>query len=341
MNGRLEPALLFGAVLLAAVSAGAREVLTPEEQAERELEKKRAAPPVLVCQPTALSITVARGETRALRLSIRNAGGRVLSWAVISAPKWITPDRRAGELGFEKKRSLVLTIDPEHLPAGGTTGSVVIEARDENEEKVEGSPVTVRVTVEIPVEAPVEAPEAVPAEEGPPPRPVAEAPPTRPTRAGPLRPDAVASPKRFGVRAGYMGYGQGTEVKLGASPLLGVYLGRDWLKGIRYEVGLDVARSEAANESFVSTLVGGRLDILFPLGNGQRSTRAYLLSGVEGLVESIKDVNTSSTNSATAVNLGAGLGFGRGRFDLRATYSLFLGSDNAAGMTLVSAAFLF
>ena len=43
-----------------------------------------------------------RGETRGLRLSIENAGGRGLNWAVISAPKWASPDRRSGELGYQE-----------------------------------------------------------------------------------------------------------------------------------------------------------------------------------------------------------------------------------------------
>lgn len=137
---RAAPVFAPCLVLLAASVAPAREVLTPEEQAERELERKRRAQPVLECGPGNLRAAVKRGETRGLRLSIENAGGRKLNWAVISAPKWASPDRRSGELGYQEKLGVLVTLDPERLPAGETSGVIVVEGRDRDGKEVKGSP---------------------------------------------------------------------------------------------------------------------------------------------------------------------------------------------------------
>ena len=154
VRGKCKPAraaLAFAPclVLLAASVTPAREVLTPEEQAERELERKRQAEPVLECKPRSLRAEVKRGETTGLRLSVENAGGRTLNWAVISAPKWASPDRRSGELGYQEKLGVLVTLDPEGLPAGETSGVIVVEGRDRGGKEVEGSPVAVRVVAEV------------------------------------------------------------------------------------------------------------------------------------------------------------------------------------------------
>ncbi len=345
MNVRLGPTLLLGAILLAAVSASAREVLTPEEQAERELEKKRAAPPVLVCQPTALSITVGRGETRALRLSIRNTGGRVLSWAVLSAPKWITPDRRAGELGFGKKRSLVLTIDPEGLPGGGTTGSVVIEARDESEEKAEGSPVTVRVTVDVPAEEP----EVAPAKERPPqPGPVAaEVPTPEKTPPAPAEPAGPAKPRswRIGLQGGLLGPLPGTDQDFRPAPF-GVLVfrfgvlsgphddGRRW--GLELAEGWSEFDSADADDSS-SRLLIFRARGLFPVG----PERLYLTAG-GGLFSEEADYPGTDYKEHLrgTVDLGAMYRLG-GRFELGASYTIVIGSENVPGLFEFGAGVMF
>ena len=69
--------------LLLSASAPAREVLTPEEQAERELEAKRQAPPVLVVGPAQLRMEISEDETQTVSLTVRNAGGGKLVWSVL------------------------------------------------------------------------------------------------------------------------------------------------------------------------------------------------------------------------------------------------------------------
>lgn len=136
----LAPCLL----LLAASVTPAREVLTPEEQAERELERKRQAQPVLECEPRSLRAEVKRGETSALRLTIRNAGGRTLRWSVKSAPGWVRMDVLSGEVGFGESRTVGLAVRSETLQPGTSRGEIVIEAPGAT-----GSPATVRVSVKV------------------------------------------------------------------------------------------------------------------------------------------------------------------------------------------------
>jgi hypothetical protein len=139
---------------------------------------------------------------------------------------------------------------------------------------------------------------------------------------------------RLGLRAGYVDFGGSSE----ATALFGFYLGRPGTGTFSYELGLDLAQAEAVDGSFSSMLLAGRIDLLFPVGDEEARTRPYLLSGLEGFAENARDRGASYANYAGALSLGAGVGFGGGMFDLRATYSLPIGSDNSTGITLVSAA---
>ncbi len=113
-------------LVLAALPCSAREVLTPEEQAERELEQKRQAQPVLVCSPKSLSASVTRGDTQRLRLTIRNAGGRTLGWVATFWPNWARLTTDSGELGFQKEQVVYVTIDTTRLPTGRTRGQIIL-----------------------------------------------------------------------------------------------------------------------------------------------------------------------------------------------------------------------
>ena len=152
-------ALPLGAVAMLAwmSAASAREVLTPEEQAERELEAKKRAPPVLVVEPAELNATLGRGETKALLLAVKNAGGQVLRWTVVSSPTWAPPDPRRGELGFGGRIDLAVVIDPARLAPGANRGELVVAAPG-----VEGSPATVAIVIRMP--APLAEERRAPAE---------------------------------------------------------------------------------------------------------------------------------------------------------------------------------
>jgi hypothetical protein len=128
----------------AAASAGAREVLTPEEEATRSLEERREARPVLRCEPNEISAKLKRGNTALRRITVRNAGGKTLSWSVVSAPGWVRLERLSGELGFEEERALVVVVDAGGLGAGRHEGKIVISAPDAG-----GSPAEVGVACEV------------------------------------------------------------------------------------------------------------------------------------------------------------------------------------------------
>ncbi len=301
------------------------EVLSPAEQEERELQRLRERPPVLSCAPRRLRATLDAGKTRTLSFTVSNAGGQTLNWIVRDAPKWAVVSERSGTLGFREKRTVSVRISSGGLEPGETRGEITIEARG-----AEGSPRKIPISVRL----------AEPEEREPKPRRRRRRPERKPRRPDTPRP-SVGRNRRFGVRAGYTDFGSGEGVSVNGTPLIGAHYGNGRTKKIWYEVGLDLARTQSSNGSFTDTLLVGRLDFLFPLGNGRPRTRAFLLSGVSGLVDIVDDVNTSSVNSSSALNLGAGLGFWEGRFDVRATYSLLLGNDSSGGIVAVSAGMCF
>jgi hypothetical protein len=163
MRSRLAACLAVACIVAFAATCPsfAREILTPEEIAERDLEAKKDAPPVLAVEPGELRADIAGGETRSLRLTVKNVGGGTLAWSLSSTPRWARPDRLSGELGFQEEAGLVLLIDPAETRVGAAGGEargvIVIEARsvqrrgpDDAAPPVEGSPTNVPVVVGIP-----------------------------------------------------------------------------------------------------------------------------------------------------------------------------------------------
>ena len=125
---RTRSFLSVAVLLSAALPCAALDFLSPEEEAELELKRKKEADPVLTCAPVRLNASVRKDEKTSARLTVLNAGGRTLQWSVTSAPEWASPDPKGGELGFEGRQDLVLSIDPSALPDGATRGEIVIEA---------------------------------------------------------------------------------------------------------------------------------------------------------------------------------------------------------------------
>ena len=65
----------------------------------------------------------------------------------------------------------------------------------------------------------------------------------------------------------------------------------------------------------------------------------YVLAGAQGISESATLYGSGPAESrmGAGVNLGVGFAAPKGRWDLRAAYSVVLGSDNASGSILVAA----
>ena len=70
-------------------------------------------------------------------------------------------------------------------------------------------------------------------------------------------------------------------------------------------------------------------------------SKVYLVSGVEGIYETAEEAGGRYANLVSALNLGAGVGLDGGRFDIRVTYSVLLGSENSGGLILVTGAVTF
>ena len=316
--------IAVAALLAAAAPSVARsgdefgeDLLSPGERKKLEMKRKRAAKPVLRCVPSRVRAKVRRGQTVTVRLAVQNGGGRTLSWSIRWAPEWVGIDVRGGDLKYRQKRTVVLVVDPGSLPDGETRDRIVIEAAG-----ADGSPLAIPVLVDV----------STPGK----PKPSSARRPAFPGPSGGADVEA-GDPRgagRIGMRAGYVDFGGGSE----ATALVGFYLGWPGTGRFDYELGLDIAQPEAADGTFSSMLFAGRVDLLFPVGEEEASTRPYLLSGLEGFVEQARDGAESYANFAGALSLGAGVDLGGGMFDLRATYSLPIGSDNSTGITLVSAA---
>lgn len=298
------------------------DMLSRKEQAELELRRRREAQPVLACEPGDLSAKAKQGETATLRLTVLNKGGQTLRWLVQSAPGWLTLDRRSGDLGFEEKRALIITV--RRSSAGTVSGNIVFEATG-----AANSPLTIPVVVDIKL---VKKPEP---------------PIGRPTglKLKPRPPRERGSRGRFGVRAGYMMPGSADERDYEASAVLGLAYRLPRKNGARlsYEVGLDTFGTDASDGVTSSRIYSGRFDVLFPFGAGEAHTRFYLLSGIGVLVVStdMEAAGESDSASAGALNLGAGLDLGGGRLDARLTHDVLLGSTNITGMTCLALAYNF
>ena len=340
------------------------DVLSAEEIAARELERSRNAPPALACSPARLRASLTRGKSKTLRLTIVNSGGRTLEWSITQAPDWVRPSERRGSLRFEEGRTVEITLDSSALEPGQARADVVIDAAG-----AEGSPFTVPVALWV--REPRRPGNAVD-----PTGPRAEE-PTRdrrrdrtssrrreerprkprvadrderdetgpPRRSGPSRgADGAARQGRFGVRAGMLLPSAGGSADYDSSLLLGFYYRPMGLNGagLGYELGAQVgAASEAGG--YESVPVTGSVSLLFPLGKGKGRTKAYLLSGLGGMVESVTEQTSGDryTNYAGTLDLGGGVGLAGGRLDLRLTWCFLLWSQNLVGHGVVAAGYSF
>lgn len=299
------------------------ELLTPEEQAQRELERKRKAPPVLSCAPGSLQASMKEGETRNLAITIRNAGGRTLEWEIGSAPDWLEVSKDGGSLGYGEKEQLALTARPASGTTGTVSASVVIRAPGAG-----GSPVSIPVTLEI---------EPKPEPKPEPPVPPPEEPPEVP----------IAPPERrnsLGVRAGVVFPSSGDTVDYDTNFVFGIYyrIPERRARWLSYELSLDIGSEDEA-AGYGSRSVMGDVSAVFALGNGPESGGGYLLSGLGVMMELVDDQITgaSYTNYATMIALGGGLVFADGRLDARLAYGIFVGSDNVPGQALLALSYSF
>ena len=292
------------------------DYVTPEEQRERELETRRQAQAVLVCDPGDLRAAIARGETKTLHLTIRNAGGQTLNWAVTAKPDWLRVDAQEGSLGFEEERRIALDVETGDIAADNVRGELVLYAPG-----AAGSPATIVVLLDIKPKLPPPPEESVERRPSPPERPQKE------------------RGKPFGVHAGMLLPASGESAEYDSNLFFGLHFrsgGRNGAK-VSYEFAVDVGTTEVSG-GYESRPVAGVLNLLVSTGGSASRTRGCLIAGAGGVMELVEETGsgTGYTNYAGTVSLGAGLLLGGGRFELRAAYNMFLGSDNVGGRAVVA-----
>lgn len=337
---RLQRVLLVAVIGVTCCRTGwGRELLSENEAAQRELERKKQEPPVLAVSPTVVARAVKQGEPVSFRFEIKNAGGQTLAWKLASAPEWVQASPTSGSLGHEESQTVRAAIDTTAPPRGNRLSSrIVIEARD-----AKGSPSGVKLDIEVTV-PPTSASSAD--EE----KPTVSA-GTEPSVAASVIPDddmrdlagqsADGGGKRgaLAVRAGYLMPEAGEVREVGNTVLVGVaYRGKRGIDSrITYEVGVDAANMESHDALYEWTTLTGEVDLLLSLGAGEAATSVYVLAGIGGLVELVTKTTDDSeyTNYAGAVGLGAGVSLTRD-FDVRYRYMMLLGAENVTGISAVA-----
>lgn len=345
-------AFLAGVVALAAVRSlagdggeGPREFLTPEEEAEREGERRKEAPPALSVTPARLRAEVRPGETAILRLTVRNTGGRTLQWSVLSAPKWARIDRRKGSLGHRQEHSLVIVADPEGLPAGPARGNIVIVAPD-----AAGSPATIPAALQVRKARRVRPPPDTREPEPPAVEPLATAGTTMAVPGDLSGPGGLGMPAgprkgRWGMSFGMLlpQTGDGQELVRGPIGVLFYRFGakEPGKKGLDIGWGYSEVYSTFDFDDVGSRLLIGRARAIFPVGGGTFCFTAggQVVSehpGYEGIPE--EDIDKGYMQGTA--DLGALLRLGK-RFELGVTYSILIESQNVPAMLDVGIGLIF
>ncbi len=336
------PAVL---VLLTATPCLARIVLDPQEkvqqeleQAKQEMERKRQAPPVLAVSLASFSAKVKYGEAAQRQLQIRNAGGSSLKWTAKSSVPWVTIEPAQGELGFEGKQSVAITLSASGLEAGRHTETVTIAAG-----QAAGSPKVIALELTA-LPRPVEA--------KPEPLPLIE-PPKRPALP-PVRIDVPRVTDRdeenipwadridgLGLRAGMLVPGSGDTLDYDTGMSIGLF----WRparpeSALGYELEVRFADVESETGSEASTIFGGHAYVLWQAYQ-DGTVFLYALGGLSTISEQI-DTDRFGSGSAfgAAVDIGAGVTF-RQRFDAQLSYSLLLQSNNVGDAFMASLGVMF
>jgi hypothetical protein len=147
---------------------------------------------------------------------------------------------------------------------------------------------------------------------------------------------------RFGVRVGLMLPVAVEEGSWDSGLRAGLYY-RGGSKTV-YEFGLDYASIESDDGLTSSALLFLRGDVLFGRWSEDDDKAGfYFLAGIQGISEQAELSGSGKTESRTGggLNLGLGIGSPKGKWDVRAAYSIVLGSDNAKGDVIVATGFAF
>lgn len=162
---------------------------------------------------------------------------------------------------------------------------------------------------------------------------------------GPVPAETPGRASRFGLRLGLL---LPTSVEDGSwesAARAGLY----YRSGRRtaFEIGIDhasLAGVAAPGQTVASKITFLRFDALFGLaGGGGSGAGLFLLGGAElGLEKATWEATGDAADRKSGgLNVGVGLGPRSGRWDARVVYSIFVGSDNAAGSLTTTVGYAF
>jgi hypothetical protein len=135
---------------------------------------------------------------------------------------------------------------------------------------------------------------------------------------------------RMGARVGYvLPVAEDLDDYAGSVEVGAYYAGV--LKRLPYEIGFDAAWIETDAGGDKAGLYTLRFDTFFA-GTGAYSGPMYYFLG--GLGASLATPDVGDSELAGSVNLGFGIAMSDNRFDMRASYSVMLGSDNINGLVI-------
>ena len=311
-------------VTLASASVGqddvkVRVLRTPEEKARRERERKAKLRPILVCRPASLRAKVKRGDEAELGLTISNGGDRSLYWYLTKLPAWLATDTVHGELAARQERRVVLHVRAQLVPGTSASADVLLQAPGAN-----GSPKTVTVSVEVEPSAG----EREPPSPGEGALPVPE----------PISASVAPSRRRMGARVGCLVTVGESEAEYDGSIAVGLYYSGHVLGRLPFEAGFDLAWIDSDDGADESNLYLLRFDLLFSKPQEYEGHRFYLLAGMGAALASPEE---QENESVLSLNFGAGLMPTGNRWDIRATYSVMVDSDNIGGLLLLTAGYRF
>lgn len=323
MSSVIKALVLGATLLLASLPCVAQtgdefgeDIFSPEERAKLELKRRREARPVLACSPGTLKAAVEKGSTETLRLTVMNAGGSTLDWKVKLRTRMLRLDASSGSLGFEQKRLVKVTVDSAGLEVGTVRGRIILEAAG-----AKGSPLEVPVVVTV---RPAAKPVTRPSEDV---KPDVGEPGGGPEPVGP----GARELNGFGVRLGYISPGGGDEEDFSGAMTYGLYYRPGSAESrLGFEFGLDLGSSDSESGTAEAGLVMVSVAALYRMNGGKSF---YLLGGGKIVSEKVED-GTFGTDDSTlggTLDFGAGTVLAQGRVDVRATYSILLGSDNVPG----------
>lgn len=165
-----------------------------------------------------------------------------------------------------------------------------------------------------------------------------------------LEPPAAPEPDseragRLGLRGGLILPGSSPEESWDTTAIFGLYYRpvRALWPGAAYEVEFDYLSVKRGDGYVTSRLYVLRGGLLFANWDDDgRSSTVFGLAGAEAVIGSSSyATGKEDSRGVAALEFGVGVGPPDGAWDVRAVYSLFLGSDNVKGGLLLAAGSLF